>query len=89
MPLTVVVLRPVWIAVGQAANSQFGHCLPTAVPSGQIIASSVHATVPVVVLLSDADIGYRFWIPRYATITRSIHIITDLIVDEDMEYYDK
>ena len=53
------------------------------------MASSVHATAPVVVLLSDTDIGYRFWMPRYATITRSIHIITDLIVDEDMEYYDK
>ena len=35
------------LVVGHGANSQFGPVLLTALPSGQSMASSVHATAPV------------------------------------------
>jgi hypothetical protein len=37
-------VEPDWTTIsGQGANSQFGPVLPTALPSGQTLASSVHA----------------------------------------------
>jgi len=40
------IVQTVGSSFGHAANSQFGHDLPTALPSGQSLASMVHAVCP-------------------------------------------